>query len=403
MLVATRTSDGEKGLDPRLAAWLQRDSVHHMEVGALAPDAARELIAVTATEGSLPPACVGFVLEHCGGVALHLQQMVKAFLDSNLLFLNEDGTYELEGNLEELNLPTSLNGSIRLRLGAVRERDPDLDTLLRLAAVMGGGFTHEAVGRVWGVLAVAGALDGTIQRAVRAGFLKYLTASGNSGGSAAGQRRRSSAAGGAVGRFVFSHLRILDNVLELLLTADVRRLHTACAECLEGAVETLQLAQHNEKAGRLLQAARLHSAHSITLQTHSAGHDVVGAAARRAVECARHAEPASEQTERMEIRALLTLLGTWTMDNVEMIAAFERCAHARLLRRRVEGLARRLEFSCRCEWLNKLGGERRKQATCRCHSGEGSGRDTDNGALLADNGTTVVFIVFEGWRSGTFE
>ena len=73
-----------------------------------------------------------------------------------------------------------------------------------------GGFTHEAVGCVWGVLGVAGGLDGTIQRAVRAGFLKYLTASGNTGGSAAGQRRRSSAAGGAVGRFVFFHLRILD-------------------------------------------------------------------------------------------------------------------------------------------------------------------------------------------------
>ena len=278
MLVATRTADGEKGLDARLAAWLQRDSVHHMEVGALSPDAARELIAATAMEGSLPPACVGFVLEHCGGVALHLQQMVTAFLDSNLLFLNEDGTYELEGNLEELNLPTSLNGSIRLRLGAVRERDPDLDTLLRLAAVMGGGFTHEAVGRVWGVLAVAGALDGAIERAVRAGFLKYLTASGNTGGSAAGQRRRSSAAGGAAGRFVFSHLRIQDNVLELLLTDDVRRLHAACAQCLEGAVETVQLAQHNEKAGRLLGAARLHSAHSITLQAQSVGLPLVAAA-----------------------------------------------------------------------------------------------------------------------------
>ena len=192
---------------------------------------------------------------------------------------------------------------------------------------------------MWGVLGVAGGLDGTIQRAVRAGFLKYLTSSGNTGGSSAGQRRRSSAAGGAMGRFVFSHLRILDNVLELLLTADVRRLHMACAECLEGAVETLQLAQHNEKAGRLLQAARLHSAHSIALQAQQAGIDVVAAAARRAVECARHAEPASEQTERMEIRALLTLLGTWTLDNVEMTAAFERCAHARLPRRMPARLA----------------------------------------------------------------
>ena len=51
-------------------------------------------------------------------------------------------------------------------------------------------------------------------------------------------------------------------------------------------------------------------------------------AAQRAVECARHAEPASEQTERIEIRALLTLIGTWTLDKAGIDAAFERCAHA---------------------------------------------------------------------------
>ena len=70
-----------------------------------------------------------FILEHCGGVALHLQQMVTAFLESALLFLSarprpgtslaslpgpwhvalntaswhacadEDGTFEVEGEL----------------------------------------------------------------------------------------------------------------------------------------------------------------------------------------------------------------------------------------------------------------------------------------------------------------
>ena len=43
---------------------------------------------------------------------------------------------------------------------------------------------------------------------------------------------------------------------------------------------------------------------------------------------ARRAEPASEQAERVEIRALLTLLGTWTLDKAETTAAFARCAHA---------------------------------------------------------------------------
>ena len=118
------------------------------------------------------------------------------------------------------------------------------------------------------------------------GFLKLLTASGNTAG--AGGRRRSSAASGALGRFVFAHLRILDNVLDLLLRdgpsstnpapcdthlvrectclwhrrrwnkhvvtlvrcliTDARQLHAACAKSLEGLVDTVQLAQHSEQA-----------------------------------------------------------------------------------------------------------------------------------------------------------
>ena len=56
----------------------------------------------------------------------------------------EGGVYELEGELDSLRLPTTLNDSIRMRLATVRERDPDLDRLLRLAAVMAGCFTQEA-------------------------------------------------------------------------------------------------------------------------------------------------------------------------------------------------------------------------------------------------------------------
>ena len=78
-IVAVRTPKGEAGLSSGIAAWLQLDGVHHLEMGALAPEAGRELIAATATEGALPEPCVQFVLQHCGGVALHLQQMARAW------------------------------------------------------------------------------------------------------------------------------------------------------------------------------------------------------------------------------------------------------------------------------------------------------------------------------------
>ena len=87
-LVSVRTPKGVAGLSAEVAGWLARDNVHHVEVGALAPEAGRELIAATATEGALPEPCVQFILQHGGGVALHLQQMVTAFLESSLLFLS---------------------------------------------------------------------------------------------------------------------------------------------------------------------------------------------------------------------------------------------------------------------------------------------------------------------------
>ena len=113
-----------------------------------------------------------------------------------------------------------------MRLAAVRERDPDLDRLLRLAAVMAGSFTSVSMLRVWRVLALEDTLGSAIQRGTTLGFIKFLTASGNTGGA----RRRSSAGAGAQGRYVFSHLRILDNVLELLLRcARPTTTHLVCA------------------------------------------------------------------------------------------------------------------------------------------------------------------------------
>ena len=77
-LVAVRTPKGEAGLPSGIAGWLARESVHHLDVGPLEPEAGRELIAATAKQGALPEPCVQFILQHCDGVALHLQQMVTA-------------------------------------------------------------------------------------------------------------------------------------------------------------------------------------------------------------------------------------------------------------------------------------------------------------------------------------
>ena len=57
--------------------------------------------------------------------------MTASLVGSSLLFLADDGSYELEGELEQLQLPTSLRESIRLRLSTVKEQDATLLMLLQ--------------------------------------------------------------------------------------------------------------------------------------------------------------------------------------------------------------------------------------------------------------------------------
>ena len=71
------------------------------------------------------------------------------------------------------------------------------------------------------------------------------------------ERRRSSAAANAqrLGR----HLRIQDQVLQVLLSAEARALHAVCAQSLGGLVLTSQLAIHFEQAGLAWDAAKTHA------------------------------------------------------------------------------------------------------------------------------------------------
>ena len=95
---------------------------------------------------------------------IELRQALISYQDCHMLLLILAGSFEVEGELETLQLPTTLNDSIRLRLATVRERDADLDRLLRLAACMSGKFTKDCMVRVWRSLTAEQTLDGAIER-----------------------------------------------------------------------------------------------------------------------------------------------------------------------------------------------------------------------------------------------
>ena len=124
------------------------------------------------------------------------------------MFLNEDGSYELEGSMDSLTLPKNLNQSIRLRLSTCAENDPHLALLLSLMAVLGGSCTLSVVTSAWRVLAPdghPGDITASIAKALKHKFVKFLSASGAQRAAGAGSRRRSSAAGDAQNRWAFHH------------------------------------------------------------------------------------------------------------------------------------------------------------------------------------------------------
>ena len=140
-----------------------------------------------------------------------MHSSTQAFVESNLLFLNDDGSYELEGSMDSLTLPKNLNQSIRLRLATVGETDLALALLLSVMAVLGGSFTMPVVTSVWCALAPdgdPGDITALIAKALKHKFVKFLSASGAQRAGGAGSRRRSSAAGDAQNRWAFHHRAI---------------------------------------------------------------------------------------------------------------------------------------------------------------------------------------------------
>ena len=95
LLLGVRSSEGVT--DERMRGWLDSERTTHVELGPLPPGEARALVAASAPAGRLPEQVTEHILNMSEGVPLNLQQMTRAFVGSDMLFLGGDGCYELEG------------------------------------------------------------------------------------------------------------------------------------------------------------------------------------------------------------------------------------------------------------------------------------------------------------------
>jgi class 3 adenylate cyclase len=90
------------------------------------------------------PDAVARIVSRAEGMPLYAVEMIRMLADRGVLRL-ADGTYELVGDLGELEVPETLQGLVASRLDDLRADDR---ALLQDAAVLGKSFTLQALARV---------------------------------------------------------------------------------------------------------------------------------------------------------------------------------------------------------------------------------------------------------------
>ena len=158
--------------------------------------------------------------------------------------------------------------------------------------------------------------------------IKFVSSSGAVSGAA---RRRSSV--GVVSRaWTFHHLKIHDRVLELLLKDELQKLHLACAKTLGQVSSAAEMAEHNEKAGLLAEAARLYMAFALEIRVCNGTNIQVADICWKSLRCIGQrragAQPmdAGENAllDQLESRVSLVLISTWSITAAESTTLIDR-------------------------------------------------------------------------------
>ena len=102
---------------------------------------------VTGTVPGIPDQATNVVVDRADGIPLYAVETLRMLLDRGDLQRSADGRFELNGRLESLAVPDTLQALIAARLDAIGEHDR---RLLQAAAVVGQSFTIESLAAVAG-------------------------------------------------------------------------------------------------------------------------------------------------------------------------------------------------------------------------------------------------------------
>ena len=261
LLVGVRAKGIEAG--SCMVSWVQseHDNGHHFHVGPFSRDESASMMELLAfnkassTAVSVPKTVVDFVCKRAEGNPLYTAELFGQVRP--LLKLSSDkSSYEVEGDLETLPLPTSLHDAIRARMDALAKADPALGLLMELVAVLGGTCSIVELQPVWEVAAQYLEGDGSalLRKSVANGMKKQVLTSLTSSGYQSANRRRSSTGESS---FAFKHLKLFEVLSSAMLKARARELHAVCAETLADIQEAGQHCRHLMLAGNGAEACTL--------------------------------------------------------------------------------------------------------------------------------------------------
>ena len=199
--------------------------LHTLLLNHLSQEQVQSLVNQLTDHKALPPEIIKIIIDRTDGVPLFVEELTKTILESNVLAINNN-TYRLDGPLDTLAIPATLQDSLMARL----DRLQPIKRVAQTASCIGREFSQQLLASILPLDDQE--LDTAIQSLLSA-ELVYRTGPPD-------QKL-----------FQFKHALVRDAAYESLLRSNRRHIHADILGVLEAQVDTPVdlLATHAEAAG----------------------------------------------------------------------------------------------------------------------------------------------------------
>ncbi|MFC1951113.1 tetratricopeptide repeat protein [Chloroflexota bacterium] len=143
-LVICMTYRREEGFTPGVNG---QDNYTEIDLGELPRESILDIVRSIINAKELPEQLSQLVIAKVQGNPLYTEEIVQSLIDSNYLELDAgSGRYRLVGNLQQLDIPDSIQGVIMARLDRL---DEETRNVVRVASVLGRLFNNEVLMHIY--------------------------------------------------------------------------------------------------------------------------------------------------------------------------------------------------------------------------------------------------------------